>query len=157
MKTLKSLIIIALILLFQFKLTGQDEINFDTINFKILTNLKENQTFKIRVIFDLNTNEGRFEFKKKNAQLIFSFFSDINYDNLGDTLIEGMKDSLIGYKILNSEDILFYEKAIDNCILSSQKGAPCSPHSYLEFYLNEKFLKQIIFCNTSELFYKIKR
>lgn len=157
MKTSKSLIIIALSLFIQFQLTSQNEINFNTKNLKILTNLKENQTFKIRAIFDFNTNEGRFEFKKKNAQLIFSFFSDANYDSLGDTLIEGMKDSLISTKILNSEDILFYEKAIDNCILSSKIGAPCSPPSYLEFYLDEKFLKQIILCHTDELFYNIKR
>ncbi len=156
MKTAKS-IIIALILFFQFQLIGQNEFNFDTINLKILTNLKENQTFKIRAFFDFNTNEGRFEFKKKNAQLIFSFFSDANYDRLGDILLEGIKDSLICTKILNSEDILFYEKAIDNCILSSKIGPLCSPPSFLEFYLDEKFLKQILLCHTSELFYKIKR
>jgi hypothetical protein len=119
MKIFKKLSTLLLILSFQLSLKGQSESSFNTINFKILTNLKENEKFEIRVVIDFNSI-GRFAFIKKESIIYISLFSDANYDILEDVIVKGISDSLIYTTILNQEDIYFFENAIKNCFLESK-------------------------------------
>jgi hypothetical protein len=157
MKIFKKLSTLLLILSFQLSLKGQSESSFNTINFKILTNLKENEKFEIRVVIDFNSI-GRFAFIKKESIIYISLFSDANYDILEDVIVKGISDSLIYTTILNQEDIYFFENAIKNCFLESYKTPNCSPPSYLMFYLDDKYLQRIRLCSAdNQLFERFRK
>ena len=136
MKTSKSLIIIALSLFFQFQLIGQNEIKFDTINFKTLRNLEENQVLKLRMISIgcFNYDQYRIEFRKKMGKIEASLYNDANYDMWGDSSMIQFKDSLLNFRNLNKTDIDSLENIFHNIFLISKEKSGCTSSDYFTFF-----------------------
>ena len=151
MKISKSLIIITLILIFQFQLKCQSEINFDTINFNVLTNLEENQVIKLRMISIgcFHMDQYRIEFKKKMNKIEASLFNDSNYDIFGASLMVEFKDSLLNSRYLNKTDIDYLENVFHDIFLISKEKPRYSTNDYFDFFDDRKrhFFIRISFCN----------
>jgi hypothetical protein len=139
MKIFKKLSILLLILSFQLSLKGQNESSFDTINFKILTNLKENEVIKLRLVTIgcFHQKQGRLEFKKEKDIVTASYYADINYD-----IFEGengnFPDPLIKTRVLNLEDLNSFDLLFKKSFQLSKIGVNCSTTEYFTLYTNEK-------------------
>jgi hypothetical protein len=139
MKIFKKLSILLLILSFQLSLKGQSESSFDTINFKILTNLKENQVLKLRLVSMgcFNTDQRRIEFTKHNNIVTASIFADLNYD-IFENAKNGMVDSIIKTKVLNLDDVVFYESCLKKSFALSKLPKNCSGSDHFSLYFDDK-------------------
>jgi hypothetical protein len=139
MKIFKKLSILLLILSFQLSLKGQNESSFDTINFKILTNLKEYEVVKLRLVTIgcFHQEQGRLEFKKEKNIVTASFYADTNYD-----IFDGEKGNSpvppIKTKILTVDDLSSFDSLFKKAFEFSKTGVNCSTSDYFTLYTNEK-------------------
>jgi hypothetical protein len=143
MKILKKLSILLLILSFHLSLKGQSKSSFDTINFKILRNLKTGDSLVACLVSQgcFHLEQRKIKFKNIEGKIIASLFYDVDY-----RFYQGVStprlDSVLAAKVLNKKDLIFCDAIFKKSYLNSKLNNLSTTSEYFTLYqVNKGFLK----------------